>query len=92
MSTLQPRLHFVIRYRETGRHDEARQVLLEPYSEFPEDPQVSYPCAWIHDLLGLERESIRSGLGGDELIGAPLGIGSTCRAIRFFADNLEQTC
>jgi tetratricopeptide (TPR) repeat protein len=88
MSTLQHRLHSAIQYRETGKHEEARHLLLELHSEFPEDPQVNYQCAWVHDLLGLEREAIpfyekaiQNGLATDDLKSALLGMGSTYRAI-----------
>ncbi len=58
MSILQEKLASAIQLRESEKHEEARQLLLELHSEFPEDPQVNYQCAWIHDLLGLEREAI----------------------------------
>ncbi len=82
MSTQQERLASAIKLRESEKHEEARQILLELHSEFPEDPQVNYQCAWIHDLLGLEREAIpfyekaiQSGLSGDKLKSALLGMG-----------------
>jgi tetratricopeptide (TPR) repeat protein len=88
MRPLQDRLHSAIQYREAGKHQEARQLLLELISEIPDDPQVNYQCAWIHDLLGLEREAIpfyekaiRGGLAADNLKSALLGLGSTYRAI-----------
>lgn len=88
MSTLQKRLDSAIQLRETKKHEEARQALLELHSEFPEDPQVNYQCAWIHDLLGLERQAIpfyekaiETGLSGEELKSALLGMGSTYRCI-----------
>ena len=88
MSTLQKRLASAVKLRESEKHEAARQILLELHSEFPEDPQVNYRCAWIHDLLGLEREAIpfyekaiQTGLSGDDLKSALLGIGSTYRCI-----------
>ena len=96
MSTLQHHLHPAIQLRETGKHEEARQLLLELHSEFPEDPQVNYQCAWIHDLLGLEREAIqfyenaiRNGLPGDDLKSALLGMGSTYRAIGDYQKSID---
>ena len=88
MNSLQERLFSAIQLREAQKQEEARELLLELHAEFPNDPQVNYHCAWIHDLLGLEREAIpfyekavREGLSGDELKGALLGMGSTYRCI-----------
>ena len=82
------KLASAVQLRETQKHEEARELLLELHAEFPNDPQVNYQCAWIHDLLGLEREAIQyyekavqEGLSGDELNGALLGMGSTYRCI-----------
>ncbi len=88
MNSLQERLFSAIQLREAQKHEEARELLLELHAEFPNDPQVNYQCAWIHDLLGLEHEAIpfyekavQEGLSGDELKGALLGMGSTYRCI-----------
>src|SRR5262245_7400875 len=77
-----------VRLREAQKYQEAQELILELHAEFPDDPQVNYQCAWIHDLLGLEREAIpfyekavQKGLSGDELKGALLGMGSTYRCI-----------
>ena len=116
MSTLQDRPASAIQLRESENHEEAHQILLALHAEFPEDPQVNYgsklPCAWIHNLLGLEKEAIpfyekavQTGLRGNDLKSAQLGMGSTdrClgeyqksietyqRAIRFYSDKLDQT-
>jgi tetratricopeptide (TPR) repeat protein len=96
MRTLQERLASAIKLRELEKPEEARQILLELHSEFPEDPQVNYQCAWIHDLLGLEREAIpfyekaiQTGLSGDELKSALLGMGSTYRCIGQYHKSIE---
>ena len=88
MSTLQKRLDYAIKLRESEKHDEARALLREIHSEFPNDAQVNLQYAWIHDLLGLEREAIpfyesavKFGLSGDDLQSALLGMGSTYRCI-----------
>src|SRR5687768_1300103 len=96
MSILQEKLASAIHLRKSGNHEEARQLLLELHVEFPEDPQVNYQCAWIHDLLGLEREAIpfyekaiQTGLNGDDLKSALLGMGSTYRCIGEYQKSIE---
>jgi tetratricopeptide (TPR) repeat protein len=96
MSTLPERLASAVKLRELEKPEEARQILLELHSEFPEDPQVNYQCAWIHDLLGLEREAIpfyekaiQEGLSGDELKSALLGMGSTYRCIGEYHKSID---
>ena len=96
MSTLQERLASAIKLRESQKHQEARQLLLELHSEFPEDPQVNYQCAWIHDLLGLEKEAIpfyekaiQTGLSNEDLKSALLGMGSTYRCIGEYQKSIE---
>jgi tetratricopeptide (TPR) repeat protein len=96
MNSLQEKLASAIKLRESENHEEARQLLLELHSEFPEDPQVNYQCAWIHDLLGLEREAIpfyamaiQKGLSGDDLKSALLGMGSTYRCIGEYQRSIE---
>src|SRR5215208_2638046 len=96
MSTLHQKLASAITLRESENHEEARQALLALHVEFPEDPQVNYQCAWIHDLLGLERpaipfyaQAIKSGLGGDDLKSALLGMGSTYRCIGEYRNSID---
>jgi tetratricopeptide (TPR) repeat protein len=96
MNSLQERLAWAIKLREEEKHAEARQLLLELHAEFPLNPQVNYQCAWIHDILGLEREAvpfyekaIRAGLDGDELKSALLGMGSTYRCIGEYQKSIE---
>src|SRR5215207_3896256 len=96
MDTLQEKLASAIKLRELENHEEARQLLLELYSEFSEDPQVNNQCAWIHDLLGLEREAIpfyekaiQTGLSGDDLKSALLGMGSTYRCIGEYQKSID---
>ena len=96
MNSLQEKLASAEKLRETEKHEEARQLLLELHAEFPNDPQVNYQCAWIHDLLGLEREAIsfyekaiQEGLSGDELKSALLGMGSTYRCVGEYQKSIE---
>lgn len=96
MNALQEKLASAIKLRESEKHQEARQFLLALHAEFPEDPQVNYQCAWIHDLLGLEREAIpfyekaiQTELSGDDLKSALLGMGSTYRCIGEYQKSIE---
>jgi tetratricopeptide (TPR) repeat protein len=96
MNSLQEKLASAVKLRETEKHEEARQLLLELHAEFPNDPQVNYQCAWIHDLLGLEHEAIsfyekaiQEGLSGDELKSALLGMGSTYRCVGEYQKSIE---
>jgi tetratricopeptide (TPR) repeat protein len=96
MNTRQEKLASAIKLRESEKHEEARQLLLELHSEFPEDPQVNYQCAWIHDLLGLEREAIpfyekaiQTGLSDNDLKSSLLGMGSTYRCIGEYQKSID---
>ena len=96
MSTLQDKLASAIHLRESEKYEEARQLLLKLHAEFPEDPQVNYQCAWIHDLLGLEKEAIpfyekavQRGLSSDDLKNALLGLGSTYRCIGEYQKSID---
>ena len=96
MNTLEEKLASAIKLRESEQHEEARQLLLTLHSEFPEDSQINYQCAWIHDLLGLEREAIpfyekaiQTGLQGEDLKSALLGMGSTYRCIGDYQKSIE---
>ncbi|MFI7388255.1 tetratricopeptide repeat protein [Streptomyces sp. NPDC049813] len=47
-----------VRLREAGRPEEARARLLELRDRFPDDAQVAYQTAWVHDTLGLEAQAV----------------------------------
>jgi tetratricopeptide (TPR) repeat protein len=96
MNSLQEKLARAIKLREEEKHEQARQLLLQLHAEFPHDPQVNYQCAWIHDILGLEREAIpfyekatQAGLDGEELKSALLGMGSTFRCIGEYQKSID---
>lgn len=84
----QARLSEAIALREAGRHEEAREMLLDLFEEFPDDPMVNLHCARVHDKLGLESEAVSfyetaltGVLDGDDLRSALLGLGSSYRAL-----------
>ena len=91
-----------VRLRKEGRAEEARAILLELAAERPDDPQVQYQCAWVHDSLGREREAvpfyeraIAGGLSGRDLEGAFVGLGSTYRSLgeyRRAVETLREGC
>jgi tetratricopeptide (TPR) repeat protein len=85
---MQTRLQAAVQLREAGELEQARNSLLELAAEVPDDPQVNYQTAWVHDALGLEREAVpfyeralALGLAGEERAGALLGFGSTLRTL-----------
>lgn len=85
---MRDRLQTAIELRSTGRAEEARAILLDLVAACPDDAEINYHAAWVHDTLGREREAIpfyvraiEQGLTGEDLEGALLGLGSTYRAI-----------
>lgn len=97
MSTVQRenRLTEAIALREAGQVEEAKRLLLALHAESPDDPTVNLQCAWAHDKLGLEAEAvpyyeaaIRTGLEGEDLRHALLGLGSTYRTLGRYDEAL----
>ncbi len=99
---MQDRLAEAIQLRETGRArqdqailEEARTLLLELAAAYPDEAEITYQAAIVHDNLGLERESIpfyiktlAQGLSGLDTATklmkrerAFLGLGSTYRGL-----------
>ncbi|MFF2329444.1 MULTISPECIES: tetratricopeptide repeat protein [unclassified Streptomyces] len=78
-----------VRLRTEGRPEEARERLLALSASFPEDAEVAYQTAWVHDVLGLEAEAVPfyerclhgTGLSDEDRRGALLGLGSTYRVL-----------
>jgi hypothetical protein len=96
MNKFQEKPASAIKLRGSKKHEEARQLLLELHAEFPEDLQVKYQCAWIHDLPSLEKEAVpfyekavQAVLRGDELKSALPGMGSNYRFIDEYARAME---
>ncbi|HEX4203813.1 MAG TPA: tetratricopeptide repeat protein [Ktedonobacteraceae bacterium] len=92
---MRDRLAEAIQLRETGRArqdqailEEARTLLLDLTAAYPDDAEITFQTAVVHDNLGLERESIpfyvqalAQGLSGPDLERALLGLGSTYRGL-----------
>ncbi|OBR66899.1 hypothetical protein A7K91_16855 [Paenibacillus oryzae] len=81
-------LERAIRLRESGQLEEAKTVLLELLTQEPLNPSAWYQCAWVHDVMELEREAIpyykralEMDLRHEERQGAYLGLGSTLRTL-----------
>ncbi|MFE3739439.1 tetratricopeptide repeat protein [Streptomyces sp. NPDC059134] len=92
------RLATAIALREQGAPDRAREQLLALTTEFPEDAEVAYQTAWVHDVLGLEAEAAPfyeralrdpTSLTETDRRGALLGLGSTYRVLGRYARAVE---
>jgi predicted Zn-dependent protease len=100
MSSRDERLARAIELRSGGQPEEARAILLELAAEFPDDAEVQYQTAWVHDVLGLEagavpfyERALALGLPEPNRQGLVVGLGSTYRNVGRFADAvalLEQ--
>lgn len=82
------KLATAIEHRKAQRYDDARALLAELYAENPDDAQVNYQYAWLHDSMGDEsgavpyyERAVALGLPDDDLRGALLGLGSTYRTL-----------
>jgi tetratricopeptide (TPR) repeat protein len=77
-----------VRLREGGQLDEARTGLAALGMDWPDDAEIAYQTAWVHDRLGLEAEAVpfyeralASGLATEHRVGAYVGLGSTYRVL-----------
>jgi tetratricopeptide (TPR) repeat protein len=101
---MQDRLQEAKYLRETGRArqdqillEKACTLLLDLVAAFPDDAEVNFQTAWVHDNLGREREAvpfyvraIEQGLSGKELERALPGLGSTYRYLGDY-QHAEET-
>jgi len=83
-----------IEFRESGKLLESKTLLLDLLKLYPSNPDVWYQCAWVHDLLELEREAIpyyqkalELGLQDEDRKGALLGLGSTYRVLGMYEQS-----
>ncbi|HYI16282.1 MAG TPA: tetratricopeptide repeat protein [Thermomicrobiales bacterium] len=84
-----------VRLRESGSAEEARPLLIALAAELPDDAEVQYQAAWVHDFLGLEEDAVpyyeralALGLAEPEMEGLVLGLGSTYRNVERIGDSL----
>jgi tetratricopeptide (TPR) repeat protein len=92
---MRDRLAQATQLREKGRAnqdqstlEEARTLLLELVATYPDDAEINFQAAGVHDNLGLEREAIPfylraldKGLSGPDLERCLLGLGSSYRIL-----------
>lgn len=92
---MRERLIEAIQLRETGRArqdqvmlEQARTLLLELAAAYPDNAEITFQLAVVHDNLGLERESIpfylqalEQELAGPDRERALMGLGSTYRGL-----------
>ncbi|HEX9390412.1 MAG TPA: tetratricopeptide repeat protein [Usitatibacteraceae bacterium] len=82
--------------RRESKFTEALAILLDLYKAHPRDPQVNYELACTYDPQGMEEEAIphyefalENGLGGEDLRGALLGLGSSYRCTGRITDSVR---
>lgn len=74
--------------RLKGAHAEARDLLVQLVARNPDDAELQYETACVHDFLGEEASAVayyvaalHGKLSDDHLRGAYLGLGSTYRSL-----------
>ncbi len=86
-----------VRLREGDQLEQARTQLLALGAAWPDDAEIAYQTAWVHDRLGLEAEAVpfyehalASGLAPEHRVGAYVGLGSTYRVLGRY-DEAQST-
>lgn len=87
----------VARLREEERFEEARAHLLTLSARYPDDADIAYRTASVHDRMGLEAEAVAfyersltgAGLCDEDRRGALLGLGSTYRILGRHAEAAD---
>ncbi|MDP7978081.1 tetratricopeptide repeat protein [Bacillus sp. WLY-B-L8] len=76
-----------IQLRNEKKFAQSREILLS-LTNFTQNPEILYQCAYTHDAMGMETEAvpyyekaIELGLEGESLRGAYICLGSTYRCI-----------
>ena len=88
-----PMLVEALQLRADGRHEQARGLLRDLAAQCPDDAEVQFETACVHDALGLEAQAVpfyRAALAGRlsaaQRRSAFLGLGSTYRTLGRFAE------
>lgn len=89
------RLAEAVSLRENGQAEQARPLLIALAVEYPDDAEVQYQAAWVHDILWLEDDAVpyyeralALGPPEPEREGLILGLGSTYRNVGRIVDSL----
>jgi tetratricopeptide (TPR) repeat protein len=89
------RLAGAVSLRESGQAEQGRPLLIALAAECPDDAEVQYQAAWVHDYLGLEEDAVpyyeralALGLPEPEMEGLVLALGSTYRNVSRIEDSL----
>lgn len=93
-------LAHALELRRAGQHDQAQLVLADLAAQHPDDANLQYQAACVHDFLGLESQavpfylqSLKGSLSAEDRLGAFHGLGSTYRTLGRYAQAqavLEQ--
>src|ERR1700741_1850417 len=86
-----------VHLREQCHAGQARDQLVELAERYPEDAEIAYQTAWVHDVLGREAEAVpfyeraldSPSLSREDRHGAYLGLGSTYRVLGQFESAVE---
>src|SRR5215472_1080038 len=86
-----------VHLREQDQAGQAREQLVALAERYPEDAEIAYQIAWVHDVLGLEAEAVPfyeralsgTGLSQDDRHGAFLGLGSTHRVLGRYGSAVQ---
>lgn len=96
MSARDDELRRAVGLREQCRAEEARAILVPLAARHPDDWEVQYQTAWVHDYLGLEdaavpyyERALALGIPEPDREGLVLGLGSTYRNVGRIADSLR---
>ena len=90
---MNPPAEQVLSLRRAGQHEEARSLAVSLAAQFPDDAELQYQAACVHDFLGREAQAVpfylaalSSELSAAHRRSAYLGLGSTYRTLGRYAE------